>query len=422
MIGGMTRRISSSVFVGRRAELDQLNKAFRGASEGQPSLVLIAGEAGVGKSRFVAEFSASVEAGGARILTGGCLDLGEGSLPYAPFAEALRRVARELQTEDRLAAFGVAPAELVNLVPDLASAEPAPAPHGDALAGRQARLFDAIIGVLGRLAADRSVVLALEDLHWADGSTRDLIRFLVRNLRSERLLLLASYRSDDLHRRHPLIPLLSELERSDRVQHIDLRRFDRDEVAEQLTGILGQRPTTEQLDALLDRSDGIAFYLEELVASDNLDRSTIPTSLRNVLEHRLALLSNPTLEVVSAAAVIGGRFRHEQLVALSDYDEVALQNALREAVDAGIIVPVKDPEAITYVFRHALLREAAYDDLLPYRPRAFARPTGGSPEHSPGSGWQPGRFSCRRLRHPRLSGARPGKGVGRFGPRSPRPG
>lgn len=374
MIGDVTRRISSPVFVGRRAELDRLNEAFGRASDGRPSLVLVAGDAGVGKSRLLAEFSAHVEASGGRTLSGGCLDLGEGSLPYAPFVEALRSLARELSPEARAAAFGTVPAELANLVPDLQSVDTPAAVPGDMPAGRQARLFDAIIGVLGRLAADQTTVLALEDLHWADGSTRDLIRFLVRNVRSERLLLLATYRSDDLHRRHPLMPLLSELERSDRVEHVDLRRFDRDEVAEQLTGILGEPPTSEQLDALLDRSDGVPFYVEELVASADLDGSIIPATLRNVLELRLASLSDPTMEVVRAAAVIGGRFRHERLAAVADLDEPALLDALREAIDARIIASVKDPGGPTYTFRHALLREAAYDDLLPAaRVRLHAR-------------------------------------------------
>ncbi len=374
MIVGVTRRISSPVFVGRRAELARLEAAFDRAAVGQPSLVLVAGEAGVGKSRLLAEFAARVEAGGGRTLSGGCLDLGEGSLPYAPFVEALRSLARALPPEARAATFGTVPAELANLVPDLLPLDSPAALPLEGLTGRQARLFDAIIDVLGRLAADRAVVLALEDLHWADGSTRDLIRFLVRNIRSERLLLLATFRSDDLHRRHPLMPLLSELQRSDRVEQVDLRRFDRDEVAEQLTGILGEPPTTEHLDTLLDRSDGVPFYVEELVASDDLDRSRIPTTLRNVLELRLASLSDPTMEAVRAAAVIGGRFRHERLAAVADLDEPALLDALREAIDARIIASVENPEGPTYTFRHALLRETAYDDLLPAaRVRLHAR-------------------------------------------------
>ena len=123
MIVGVTRRISSPVFVGRRAELDRLKDAFDRASAGRPALVLVAGEAGVGKSRLLAEFSAHVEAAGGRTLSGGCLDLGEGSLPYAPFVEALRSLARELSLEARAAAFGSVPAELASLVPDLRSVD-----------------------------------------------------------------------------------------------------------------------------------------------------------------------------------------------------------------------------------------------------------------------------------------------------------
>ncbi len=366
MIGGVTRRGSSPVFVGRRAELDRLDDAFARVALGLPSLVLVAGEAGVGKSRLIAEFTGRVEATGATTIGGGCLDLGEGGLPYAPFVEALRVLARRLDPAARDTAFGPSADVLGTLVPDLrrggviAEHDDPPDP-----AGRLARLFDAVIDVLGRLSAERPLVLILEDIHWADGSTRDLVRFLVRNLRDERLLVVATYRSDDLHRRHPLMPLLGELERADRVERLELRRFDRDEIGEQLTGILGEVPSPTLVDALLERSDGLPFFVEELAAGSEGDSPHLPSTLRDILGLRFATLSPASLALVRAAAVIGGQFPHERLTAVAGTDEDALIGALHDAIDARILVPIDSRDGPAYSFRHALLREAAYDELLP---------------------------------------------------------
>ena len=366
MIVGVTRRGSSQLFVGRRVELDRLKDAFERATQGRPSLVLVAGEAGVGKSRLVAEFSMLVDRSDGIAVTGACLDLGGGGLPYAPFVEALRALARDLDPDARDAAFGPSGEVLRGLVPDLRDPDARPEREDQPEAtGRLARLFDAVIATLGRLSHARPLALILEDVHWADGSTRDLIRFLVRNVRDERLLVIATYRSDDLHRRHPMMPLLTELERADNVEGLELRRFDRDELREQLGSILQAPPTSEYVDALMERSDGLPFYVEELVAGAEQVDSYLPSTLRNVLERRLASLSPESLSLVRAAAVIGGRFEHARLVAASRMDEDALIPALREAMDARIVIPIEDRDGPAYAFRHTLLREAAYDDLLP---------------------------------------------------------
>ena len=366
MIGGVSRRASSPVFVGRAAELERLTDAFERASASRPSLVLVAGEAGVGKSRLVSEFLASVEAAGGHAIIGGCLDLGEGGLPYAPFVEALRALARSLDPAARQAAFGPSADVLGGLIPDLRQpgvdhdrGDPSDA------SGRLGRLFDGVLAVLGRLGQERPLVLVLEDIHWADGSTRDLIRFLVRNLRDERLLLLATYRSDDLHRRHPLMPLLVELERADHVERLELGRFDREELEGQLTGILGEAPSPELVDVLLQRSDGLPFYVEELVADAGRGTVPLPTTLRDILGLRLATLSTESLALVRAAAAIGGRIPHHRLAVASGMADDALLAALRETIEARILVPVDSRDEPTYAFRHALLREAAYDELMP---------------------------------------------------------
>ncbi len=366
MIDGVSTRVSSPVFVGRAAELERLDDAFQRASAGRPSLVLIAGEAGVGKSRLVSEFSASVEVAGGATITGGCLDLGEGGPPYAPFVEALRALARSLDPAAREAAFGPSADELAGLIPDLRR-EPIGARDDDPSDGsaRLGRLFDAVLSVLDRLSRERPLVLVLEDIHWADGSTRHLIRFLERNMRAERLLLLATFRSDDLHRRHPVMPLLGELKRAPGVEHLELRPFSREELVQQLTGILGEAPSAARVDTLLQRSDGLPFFVEELAADPGDGPSKLPGTLRDVLGLRLATISSASLTLVRAAAVDGGRVPHDRLVAASGMDDDTLMRALREVIDARILVPSDGPDGPAYTFRHALLREAAYDELLP---------------------------------------------------------
>ena len=375
MIGGVTRRASSQVFVGRVAELERLSDAFDRATRGQPAVVLIAGEAGVGKSRLLAEFVERVEAAGALSITGGCLDVGEGGLPYAPFVEAFRALARDPDPTVMESPFEPWRRDLGAPIPDLhrTSSDAAavdPAEPSD----RLAQLFDAVIGTLGRQSEARPLVLILEDLHWADGSSRDLLRFLVRNIRDERLLILCTYRSDDLHRRHALMPLLGELERGDRVERLDLRPFGRDELLEQLTSILGETPAPALVDSLLERSDGLPFYVEELIAGSEQSGATLPPTLRDILGLRLATLSRQASELVRAAAVIGGRFSHARLAATFDRDEDTLMAALRDAIDGRILVSSDGADEPGYAFRHALLREAALEELLPAeRVRLHAR-------------------------------------------------
>ena len=363
----VTRRISSPVFVGRRAELDRLDDAFRRAAAGEPCLVLIAGEAGVGKSRLVAEFADRVNAAGGQALTGGCIDLGNGGRPYAPFAEAFRALVRRVDEDARAIALGPLTSTLARLVPNLgqAVADADPAGVETDPSARQTQILDAILAALGHVASASALAFIIEDIHWADGSTRDVIRFLVRNLDSERVAIVATYRSDDLHRRHPLMPLLAELERSSRVERLDLERFDRDELVAQLEGILGEVPPAGVVVALLERSNGIPFYVEELVASRSDDRSSLPTTLREILGLRLASLSDATHELVRTAAIVGGIAPHDRLTAVADMEPEALLAALGEAVEARILTSDSGPDGPAYAFRHELLREAASDELLP---------------------------------------------------------
>lgn len=254
----------SPVLVGRVQESAALDDVFRAARDGSPSAVLLGGEAGVGKTRLVGEFAARARAGGARFLVGGCLELGTEGLPFAPFTAALRGLVREIGVDGvrELLPEG-AGGELGRLLPDFGEAD------ADSLTGEaRARLFELVLTLLERLAASAPVVLVIEDAHWADTSTRDLLTFLVRNLGADAaLLIVTTYRTDELHRTHPLRPLLTELERVDRVRRVSVARLGRDEVAELVRGVLGEGWTARTAAEIFARSEGNPLFVEALLGS-----------------------------------------------------------------------------------------------------------------------------------------------------------
>lgn len=358
MIGGVARRVSSPVLVGRVAEVAQLRAALERAAAGQPAIEVVAGEAGVGKTRLVAELLRHAGELGAVALTGGCLDVGEGVLAYAPVVEALRPLARNLDPGELERVLGAARAELARLVPELgqqAGGEQPAAPLAPT------RLFELLLGVLHRLAERAPVLLVVEDLHWADRSTRDLLGFLVRNLRAGVALVL-TYRSDELHRRHPLRPFLAELDRSGRAERLELGRLGRRELAELLAGILDEPAAPALVGEILARSEGNPFFAEELLTA-HLEGARLPLALRDLVLARVEALSEVAQRVLQVAAVAGTRVDHELLAAVVGQDAEQLVWLLREAVGHHMLAV--DEASGAYVFRHALVQEAIYDDLLP---------------------------------------------------------
>jgi hypothetical protein len=226
--------------------------------------------------------------------------------------------------------------------------------------------------------------LVVEDLHWADQSTRDLLAFLVRNLRRERLLVVVTYRSDEPGQRR-LGPYLAELDRGGSVERLLLARLDRAETAAQLTGILGAVPAVDLVDGVFDRSEGNPFFTEELLESARAGSSTLPTTLRDLLQGRIEALPEPARQVLRVAAVAGRQVPHPLLAAVAVLDEGQLDGVLREVVAYQLLVPREDG----YQFRHALLREVVDAGLLPgERTRlhaAYAHALAEWPELSAGS-------------------------------------
>ncbi len=351
MLDLVTAHAYSEVLVGRAADLAALREALRRSRGAEPSTVLVGGEAGVGKTRLVEDFCRSLAGEPIRVLTGQCLELGEEGLPLAPFAGALRQLVRAEGT----AILAGREHEFARLLPELGAAPQL----SDANWGG---LFDTVGGLLGQLSAERPLILVVEDLHWADRSTRDLIDFLVRSARLQRLLLIATYRTDELHRGHPLRPFVAELDRVRGVRRVELARLDRDGTAEMLAHLLGSEPEPSTVDAVNERAQGNPFFIEQFAASGDPACSDIPTSLRDLLLSRVDRLPEPVQRVLRVAAVGGTQFGHELLARVAGLDESILDSALRAIAAAQLIT--FDPDG-GYEFRHALVREAVHDDLLP---------------------------------------------------------
>src|SRR5919198_937036 len=300
-------RVTSSTFVGRSMEMGELEVAFADAAAGRPALAFVAGDSGVGKTRLVDELASRAKASGGRVLSGDCVELVEGELPYAPVGAALRALARKHDPilEELPAAVRT---ELATLLPELA--DTAPPNPGDATA--QGRLFEALLWLLARLGQDAPILLAIEDLHWADRSTPAFLAFLGRSLCNERVLVVATYRADELHRRHPLRPLLAELEREPNARRIDLPPLTRDELALQLRDILGEPPDEDLVDRVFIRSQGHPLFVEELLAAGLDGRGAMPPTLRDALMVRVERLSSDAQHALRVIAV-GQRLDHELL-------------------------------------------------------------------------------------------------------------
>jgi DNA-binding CsgD family transcriptional regulator len=380
-------RVSSSSFVGRRSELEAMSAAVIGPSSGGPVLTLVVGEAGVGKTRLVSEISRLADAAGALVITGGCVPLGSGSVPFAPLREAMRDLAAKRTERELDELLGTAHEELGSLVPALARAGSA---RQAIPTQQQGRIYELILGVFERLARERPTVLVLEDLHWADRSTIGLLTFLIRNVREPGLRLIGTLRSDEVDRRHPLQGFLAEAARSDRVARTDVPRFDRAETLELLSGILGADPPVALADEVYRRSGGNAFFAEELIAA-KAGAQDLPATLREVLLTRVGGLPDATQRLLRVVAAAGRSVSGRRLADVAGVPEDRLTVTLRDAIAQHVlVVEAGDQGEDRYLFRHALVQEAIEQELLPSERRrlhaAFATSLTDHPADPPDAG------------------------------------
>ncbi|MFJ6084806.1 AAA family ATPase [Streptomyces sp. NPDC092369] len=365
----MPQTVFTTPLIGRDDEVARLAGVLERARGGQAQAVLLAGDAGVGKTRVLDELAVRAAEAGMTVLTGHCVDLGDVGLPYLPFTEVLGVLAADERFAGVLTAHPVVD-RLLGAGTDAARDDGGP-PTRSSSGGSRLQLFEGLAGLLADLSEVAPLLLVLEDLHWADQSSRDLLRFLLSRgilqrpaggTPTHRLAVFASYRADDLHRRHPLRPLLAELVRLPAVERLELRPMADAEVA-RLVHALEDRPLPEAtVRGIVERAEGNAFYAEELVAATDTEADGVPSGLADVLLIRFEQLSDTAQQVLRTAAVAGRRVEHDLLRDAVGLPEDELESALREAISRQLLVSGAED---TYAFRHALAREAVYADLLP---------------------------------------------------------
>ena len=287
-------------------------------------------------------------------------------MPYLPFSEAFGRLAAESPAlAESLVATGPGVARLMparRVLSDETGEDTRahPADRSDRI--DRADLFESVHAILEQLGRSAPLLLVIEDVHWADQSTRELLSFLFTRRFESGVRVLASYRSDDLHRRHPLRTAAAEWSRLPGITRLDLGRLPDDDVRSLVRSLHPSPLADRDLRGIVERAEGNAFFTEELVAAAELGTGSLPGGLADLLLVRLDQLDDSGRQVVRAAAVSGRRVSHELLDRVTGVGPGALDAALRAAVERNVLVPAGGDG---YAFRHALLAEAVYDDLLP---------------------------------------------------------
>jgi DNA-binding NarL/FixJ family response regulator len=344
--------------IGRDAELEELSSQLGIRASGGDATaraMLVAGDAGVGKTRLLMALrDAAIEADW-HVVAGHCLDLADSSLPYLPFSEILGRLMADLPD---------VAGRVLEQHPTLARLQPGRRIRSSETAsGDQAldrgNVYDAFGDLLSAVAEQAPLLVVVEDAHWADESTRDMLSFLFSRP-VPGVALVVSYRADDLHRRHPLRRQVAEWMRLRGVDRLQVEPLADDDVRRLVRALHPATLSEAEYVSIVDRAEGNPFFIEELVGATWSGQ--VPGELADVLLVHLDRLDETTRQVVRLVSVAGRQVSHGLLAAVSDLDATQLEGALRAAVDAHVLTASRGG---TYAFRHALLGEAVYDDLLP---------------------------------------------------------
>ncbi|MEO6030126.1 MAG: AAA family ATPase [Candidatus Binatia bacterium] len=376
---------TQTAFVGRVDAMAALRTAFASAEAGRGRLLLLAGEPGIGKTRTAAELASEARASGAIVLTGRCHE-GEGAPAFWPWVQVLRTAARAFPATELAAALGPAAPDVAALVPELAAYAPTSA-AAPTLTPAQARfrLFDGITMLLATAARTQTIVLVLDDLHWADKPSLLLLQFLTRQMRDARILVVAAYRDVELRRHHPLAGVLAELAREPHAQRVALRGLALEDVAAFVAATAGRAAPAPLISAVHAMTEGNPFFVGEivrlLVAEGKLDRPAdgtglgiaLPEGVREVIGRRLNVLSEDGNRVLGIAAVLGREFDLPVLERVAEMPGDRVLELLDEAVSARLVIP-HAADAARYFFAHALVRETLYEELsTPIRVRLHRR-------------------------------------------------
>ncbi|RVX41408.1 regulatory LuxR family protein [Nonomuraea polychroma] len=353
--------------IGRRQQLALLHQALELASSGRPQFVVLEGPAGIGKSRLMEHLATQAAPADVRVLRGACIELGAHGLPLAPLTAMLRDLIGQLGRE-AVAALAPGAETVFALLPEAGVGSPLDV-------GGKSRLFEVFGTCLERLGHEQLVLLLVDDLRWADHSTRELLGYLARRLRTARVMAVLAHRGDDLPLWHPLPAFVAELERLPAVRRLVLPRLTRVETTELLESLTGSPPAPGVVDNVLRRAGGNPLYTEQLAGAEHL-----PGSLKELLLERTRDLPDTCRNLVALAAVGGQAVSHDLLAEVAELPEEELLEGLHQAVQARALLP----HAGGYRFPHALLREAVLADLLPARltqmHRRFAQALEARPE------------------------------------------
>ena len=377
-------RVLSPALVGREPELSLLEDALLSAMRGDGGVVIVGGEAGLGKTRLVNTLAGRARRLGCVVLTGACSEA-ELALPYLPFLEAVGNYLVTADLSQIRGRLGSAGEELAQLFPQMGR----PASTGGDTTQAKLRLFESIMLLLRDASSSHALLLILEDLQWADPTTRELLDYATRRLRSSNVLVLATYRSDEMHRKHALLPTIQGWRRNGQVELIELHPLSAEAVADMVCAIFEEGSISGEFrDFLSERSEGNPFVLEEMLR-DALDRGDIfrtekgwdrkgvaemriPRTVRDTILQRLERLGRDDVAVLSAASVMGRSFDLDSLIAVSGIDAGLVLSALEVSVTAQLLE--EEGTSGRYRFRHALTREAVYEDLVvPRRQQLHSR-------------------------------------------------
>ncbi len=347
--------MSSSDFLGRGAELETFARAVEAARLGQAEVLLVGGDAGIGKSTFVGE---GARRAGATMVVGRCVPMGGEVIPLAPLVDLLRNVRRA--HPEALSGPSLEPLRDW-AAPDVAAGAGGSAPGG---------VFGAVLELVGRLPGEGVAIMTFEDLHWADPLTWDLFDFLARNLADERVVLVGTYRANEVsanasHRRR-----LGELARLPAVQRVHLAGLARVDVAIRIETMTGRPAPHALVDDVFARGQGNPFFTTELVEA-HVAGHAIPAVLSDLIAADLAELDEVARTILGIIAAVGHDTDHDLLLLVAELDEDRIETALQATIAAQLLVV--DPDTDAYRFRHALIGEVVYAELLPPQRRRLHR-------------------------------------------------
>lgn len=373
----------SPTIIGRETELNALGQALELARQGRGRCILIAGEAGIGKSRLVAELHSRSTAEQFTVWEGHCFEQ-DSSYPYAPWIDALRTFLAPQSPAETSQLLGSLASELVKLLPELSLliSDLLPNPPLDAESEKH-RLFETVARIVAQLAKSQPMVVILEDLHWSDESSLELLHFFVRRLSVLHILLVGTYRNEEIPPRFS--HYLAELNRDRLVREIRLGPLARREVEQMARAILKPEHsvTADWFDSFLTLTEGNPFFAEEILKSVNeageLDPLQIPQSIKDSVQRRVERLPDRTRQTLALAAIIGERFEFGLLQEITHQDEQSLLLRLKELIAAQLIV---EQSADQFAFRHALTREAVYALLMQRERKAMHQTIGEVMERS----------------------------------------